>query len=39
MGSSGRELDIFFPGGGNGGHLSIGTVSEDGKYTYSEKLG
>ena len=38
MGSGGRELDIFFPGGGQGGHLSIGTVSEDGKYTYSEKI-
>ncbi len=38
MGSGGRELDIFFPGGGKGGHLSIGTVTEDGQYTYSEKV-
>jgi len=38
MTGQGRELNIFFPGGGNGGHLSIGTVSEDGRYTYSEKV-
>jgi hypothetical protein len=35
---SNRELNIFYPGGGLGGHLSIGAVSEDGLYTYSEKI-
>ena len=37
MGSGGRELSIFFPGG-QGGHLSIGTVSENKDYIYSEKV-